>query len=127
MKDLFTFSKNMEIKRFDNLPTLHPEGRLDAQNGLALQVQIAMLLLKAPKLCVIDMLHVESIDSSGLKLLAATQIAAREQQCRLALCNLQPQTRMLLEISRLDRVFDIFEPSEGILTQEAQLTGVIKG
>jgi anti-anti-sigma factor len=108
----------MELKLFKNLPTLQPQGRLDAQNGVTLQLQIAMMLLKAPKLCVIDMAYVDNIDSAGLKFLVDALAAASEQQCRLALCNLQPQIRILMEISQLDRVFDIFESVEGILTQE---------
>jgi anti-sigma B factor antagonist len=108
----------MELKLVHNLPILRPEGSLDAQGSLTLQLQLEMALQKAPDLCVIDLASVDAINSTGLQFLATGLNAASEQHCRLVLCNLQPTVQMVLEISRLDSRFEIYESIDALLTQE---------
>jgi anti-anti-sigma factor len=71
------------------------------------------------------MTHVEFIDCSGLRLLTAVLKATCEQHCSLVLCNLQPAVRMVLEISQLDKMFDIRrEQPETVLAKSPRATAV---
>jgi anti-sigma B factor antagonist len=95
------------------VPVIQPSKRLDSENGVALQRQImTTLLATSPEVCVIDMTHVEAVDSFGLHSLAAALRVAYESKCQLVLSSVQPCVRLVLEISQLDQVFEILEPTE---------------
>jgi anti-sigma B factor antagonist len=108
----------MELKLVNHLPILRPEGKLDAQGSLTLQLQLAMALQKAPDLCVIDLANVDAINGTGLQFLATSLKAASEKHCRLVLCNVQPTVQMVLEISRFDSIFEIYESIDALLTHD---------
>lgn len=105
----------MSCKQVIQPTVIRPLGSLNHNNVAALQQQLADLLLDSPKICVLDMTHIDFIDNSGLLSLIAGLKAARQQQCRLAICNLQPSVRISLEIAQIDLVFDIFESLEAAL------------
>jgi anti-sigma B factor antagonist len=94
------------------LVVLQPQENLDSQAGLVIQQQIQTALQAEPKLCVIDMTHVKSVDSQGLLSLTMGFKSACEQQCRLVFCNLQPLVRIVFEISQLDRRVEIIDSTE---------------
>jgi len=56
----------------------------------------------------IDFQNVTFINSSGLGALAIALKMVREAGCRLAICSLSDQARMTLEISGMDKAFDIY-------------------
>jgi anti-anti-sigma factor len=85
------------------------EGRLDASNAATLQQKLAALEPKQHTLWVLDMAHVEFIDSAGLVALIAGLKEARRHGCRLAICHARPSVKLLFEITQLDGVFEIFE------------------
>jgi anti-anti-sigma factor len=96
-----------------SVPVIQPLKQLDSQSGMALQHQLMKTLLAtSPEVCVIDMTHVEAVDSFGLHSLAAALRVAYESKCQLVLSSVQPCVRLVLEISQLDQVFEILEPTE---------------
>ena len=60
----------------------------------------------------IDFQDVTFINSSGLGALAIALKMVREAGCRLALCSLSAQARMTLEISGMDKAFEIYSSSD---------------
>ena len=94
---------------------IQPQGRLDRSNAAVLYQWICDILLSSPALCVLDLADIDFMDSSGLLSLVAGLKAARQQRCRLVICNLQSAVQMILEIAQLDQVFDIFDSFEAIL------------
>lgn len=60
----------------------------------------------------IDFQDVTFINSSGLGALAIALKMVREAGCRLALCSLSAQARMTLEISGMDKAFEIYSTSD---------------
>ncbi len=56
----------------------------------------------------IDFHDVQFINSSGLGALALALKMVRERGGRMALCALSPQARMTLEISGMDKAFEIY-------------------
>lgn len=60
----------------------------------------------------IDFRDVQFINSSGLGALAIALKMVREQGSHLALCSLTPQTRMTLEISGMDKAFEIYSSQD---------------
>jgi anti-sigma B factor antagonist len=94
---------------------LQPPERLDAMGGKSFQRQVVAIIPENHNLWVIDMAHVEFVDSSGLFELVAGLRAARQQGCRLVVCNLQKTVRLIFEITQLDQVFEIFDSYEVFL------------
>ncbi len=93
-----------------------PQGSIDLQGGKALSEQMAAVVPQAHQLWVIDLIKVNFMDSSGLVPLVKGLKAARQSGCRLVLCNVQAPVRLILELTQLDTVFEIFPTYEDIFT-----------
>lgn len=98
------------------LIVLQPQGRLDLEGGKSLENQLAGLVPQHQALWVINLAKVEFMDSAGLVSLVTGLKAARSSGCRLVLCNVQAPVRLILELTQLDSVFEIFESYDAVLT-----------
>jgi anti-sigma B factor antagonist len=63
---------------------------------------------KSPANIVVDLSDVNFIDSTALATLVQGMKRAREMNGDIRLSGLQPSVRMVLELTRLDKVFEIF-------------------
>ncbi len=95
---------------------LQPLQRLDIQGGNDLKQQVLAMPTEHPKLWIIDLAEVEFIDSSGLGALVTALKSARRLGCRLVLCHPSPTVKLILEITQLDRVFEIFDELETVFS-----------
>lgn len=93
-----------------------PQGRIDLQGGKALSEKMAAVVPQRDQLWVIDLTQVEFMDSSGLVILVKGLKAARQSGCRLVVCNVPAAVRLILELTQLDSVFEIFHTYEDILS-----------
>jgi anti-anti-sigma factor len=99
---------------------IQPQGVLNRCNGAFLQQWIVNnVVLDAPAICVLDMTHINGVDSSGLFSLIAGLKAARKQQCHIVICNLQSPVKTLFEVAQLEEMFDIEESYEAALDKLA--------
>ncbi|NEP43655.1 MAG: STAS domain-containing protein [Okeania sp. SIO2H7] len=99
-----------------------PRGhRFDLETADRLKQQLAKIRSDRYPVLVVDMTHVEFIDSPGLGTLVMGLKTARQQGCRLVICNLQPSVRLIFEISQLDRAFEIVDSLDAVLSQEVKL------
>ncbi|MGB3649931.1 MAG: STAS domain-containing protein [Rivularia sp. (in: cyanobacteria)] len=105
-----TFTLERQVNLFK------PEGRMDLQGGNALSEKIALILPQPKQLWVIDLAKVDFMDSSGLVSLVKGLKAARHHNCHLVLCNVTAPVRLVLELTHLDSVFDIFNTYEDVLS-----------
>lgn len=67
------------------------------------------------------------MDSSGLVPLVKGLKAARQSGCRLVLCNVQAPVRLILELTQLDSVFEIFPTYEDIFSTVKENSLVLAG
>ncbi len=93
----------------------HPQGKINLEGGNALSEKMAEIKPQPHQLWVIDLADVDFMDSSGLVPLVKALKSARQSGCRLVLCNVQAPVRLILELTHLDSVFEIFERYEDIL------------
>ncbi|HBQ97645.1 STAS domain-containing protein [Roseofilum sp. Belize Diploria] len=93
---------------------LHPQGSFDAQRGEQISRQIEHLSSQMSILC-LDLAGVGFMDSAGLGKLVHGLKAARQQGCRLVLCNIPGQVKLILDIARLEGVFEIYPSYEKVL------------
>lgn len=94
-----------------------PQGRLDLDGGLALRQEMDKFVPQNGDLWVIDLASVDFIDSSGLGALVTGVKSARQNNCRLVLCNVKATVRLIFELTQLDTVFEIFDTYEDMLTK----------
>ena len=111
----------MAFQEFGQHIVFQPQNRLDSQEGNLLQKQLAAILPEYHKLWVIDMTHVDFIDSSGLCALVRGLKAARLLGCRLVICNLRATARLIFDITQLDKAFEIFESFDDIFLAQTEL------
>lgn len=93
-----------------------PEGSIDLQGGKTLSDKMAAIVPQPHPLWVIDLAEVDFMDSSGLVPLVKGLTSARQSGCRLVLCNVQSPVRLILEVTQLESVFEIFNTYEDIVT-----------
>lgn len=96
------------LKIDQNIHIITFSGRVDSYSLAKAREQIDEALKSRPANIVINMQSVIFMDSSGLSLLVVALKKARERQGDLRLCCLQQPVRMVLELTRLDKVFEIF-------------------
>lgn len=89
---------------------IRPCGSLNAANATELQLQLhTAILSEQSSALLIDMSQVESLDSAGLMTLVSTLNLAQESRKRFCLCSVPVPVRIVLELTQLDRIFEIFE------------------
>ena len=85
------------------------EERLDAHNSDELKVEMNRLFESGTKNLLVDLKEVRFIDSSGLGVLVSGYKNASMHQGSIKLCSLQTQVKSMFELTRLKRVFDIYQ------------------
>ena len=87
------------------------DGRITVDNSGEMRRTLCKALRSKPDTMTVDLSRVSYIDSSGLATLVEAARNARRQNTRLILKGVQGQTCHLLEITRMNRLFEI-EPDE---------------
>jgi anti-sigma B factor antagonist len=85
------------------------EERLDAHNSNELKIEMNRLFEGGTKDLLVDLKEVRFIDSSGLGVLVSGFKNASTHQGSIKLCGLQTQVKSMFELTRLHRVFDIYQ------------------
>jgi anti-anti-sigma factor len=93
-----------------------PQGSIDLDSGTNLSEQMDQIKPQVHQLWVIDLADVDFMDSSGLVPLVKGLTTARQSGCRLVLCNVKAPVKLILELTQLDSVFEIFPSYEDIFT-----------
>lgn len=88
------------------------EERIDANNAETLKRELSRLFEEGKKCVVVDLQQVRFIDSSGLGALVSGFKNASSRQATLKLSSLQNQVKSMFELTRLHRVFDIYDNSD---------------
>ena len=107
----------MAITQESQLISFQPQGRLDVDGGAVLKQEMDKFVPQSGDLWVIDLAAVDFIDSSGLGYLVQGVKAARQNGCRLVLCNVKSTVKLIFELTQLDTVFEIFATYEEVLTK----------
>ncbi len=82
-------------------------GRVTVDTSGDMRRTLINVLRSKPAKVTVDLSKVTYIDASGLATLVEAARVARKQNIRFTLRGIQGQTRYFLEITRLDRLFEI--------------------
>lgn len=91
---------------------LAPSGILDSTQAQKIRAEVDHALNKGASTLLMDLKEVTFIDSSGLGILISVLKKVRSQSCEMVLCAINPQVKMLFELTSMDQVFEIFENRE---------------
>ena len=97
------------VTRENGIVIVAVEGEIDADTSPQLRERFDKLLAEGEQSYVIDMAGVEFIDSSGLSAFVTLFKRVRIGEGDVRLCELRPEVLKIFELTRLNRVFDIFE------------------
>lgn len=106
----------MEIKSSEinkNLIELKLDGKLDLNASNPLKEEVNKYLEEKDEI-VLNLESVNFANSSGLGLLVSILKSSKSKNVKLYLTNLQPYIKELLEVTQLDRIFNIEESIDNI-------------
>jgi anti-sigma B factor antagonist len=84
-------------------------GRFDALGARDFKNVISLLLDAQKKRIVLDMAHVDFIDSSGMGALVGVLRTVVKEGGEIRIAGLIPEVHTIFELTRLHRLFDIYE------------------
>lgn len=87
----------------------HPSGILNAISGNQLRRDIADIVTKETNIILIDLQNIDFIDSSGLGALVSTMQIVKSSGGQLFICSVNEQVKMLFELTKMERIFKIFQ------------------
>jgi anti-sigma B factor antagonist len=83
------------------------QGHVNAATAPALSAQLEQVVVSDATAILVDMSQVESMDSAGLMVLVTSLNLSQQLNKRLALCSVPASVQIILEMTQLDRVFEI--------------------
>jgi anti-sigma B factor antagonist len=96
------------IREHDGVTVVSPRGDIDAESTSAFQAQLDERLQAGAQYFVIDLAGVRFVDSAGLATLVRLYRRVRIGEGDVRLAQVPPTVMSVLELTRLNRVFDIF-------------------
>lgn len=99
---------NLETRTEGTVTVLAFNGRLDAFTAASIAAAIEQAAANAPAHVIANLAHVNFIDSTGLAALVQGMKRCRDRRGDLRLCGLASPVRIIFELTRLDKAFEIF-------------------
>ena len=97
--------------RIDSIDVLKIKGRLDASSAKDIKEKVSALTKEKRVNLVIDIGAIDFIDSSGLGSLVASLRSVNKFGGVIKIASLQDPVRAIFELTRLHRIFEIFDDS----------------
>lgn len=94
------------------IKVVQPSGILDGIRGNQLRRDISDVVASGADIVLIDLQDVTFMDSSGLSSLISAQRMVRTAGGKLFLCSINDQAKMLFELTKMNRVFEMFADRE---------------
>ncbi len=89
--------------------------KLMSSNAPKLKTEITMISTEGYNKLILDLNRVTFIDSSGLSSILLANRVCTENGGALAICNLNPAVKTLIDISQLNDVLNIFDTVESAI------------
>jgi anti-anti-sigma factor len=100
----------------DTIDTVNLSGRLMMADANEVREKLKQIIEQGSGKLLIDLDGLTFIDSSGCSVLISAFKAIRTRQGRLVLCSLSPEIQSLIELTRLNEIFEIFAEKEAALS-----------
>jgi anti-sigma B factor antagonist len=91
----------------ESIRILEPQDMFDATGGGRVHAEVLALLETGTESILIDLKNITFMDSLGLRMMVTIQQLTRDKGTKLYFCSLQDQVRIVLELSKMEKFFDI--------------------
>ena len=105
----------IEIELLDGITFVIPQGDVDLSKSATLRSSLHEVVNSESKKIIIDLQAVPYMDSSGVATLIEALQLANNNDKDLVLCNITDGVQSIIELSRLDMIFSIFDSRETAL------------
>jgi anti-sigma B factor antagonist len=111
---------NLEIKIdiSDNTALVSISGEVDLYSSPTVRKEILNLTKKKIPTILVDLKEVNYMDSSGVATLIEGLQLSNKYDGRFALVGLNPNVREVFELTRLDKIFDIYKDVDSALESD---------
>lgn len=110
---------NLNLEKINGYSVLFiQDERIDAHNSSKLKEYLLQMIESGENQIIIQLGHVRFIDSSGLGALLSGNKHIIAKSGRLALVNIQKQVLSMFELTRLNRVFEIYADMNEVFSNE---------
>ena len=110
---------NLKLEKINDFSVLTiQDERIDAHNSGELKEYLLQMIEGGEKQIIVQLEHVRFIDSSGLGALLSGNKHIVAKSGKLALANVQKQVLSMFELTRLNRVFDMYADLNEALSRE---------
>jgi anti-anti-sigma factor len=92
----------------NSVKVVQPSGILDGIKGHQVRREVSGVVATGANIVLIDLQNVNFIDSSGLGALVSAMKTVRSAGGKLFICSVNDQVKLLFELTKMDRVFEIF-------------------
>ncbi|TKJ42272.1 anti-anti-sigma factor [candidate division LCP-89 bacterium B3_LCP] len=108
----------LEINEFKDGAVFHMGGRVMFEtDSSTFQQKLSEMLDHDKKWVVIDLSQVVAMSSTGLGILIAAHRTITEKNCSFKLAKLSEKVRSIIQITRLDTIFEIFESVDDAMAE----------
>lgn len=107
----------IEIEKCESTTFVAPQGDVDLSKSNTLRSSLHEVVNSTSNQIIIDLHAVPYMDSSGVATLIEALQLAKKSGKELSLCNITEGVQSIIELSRLDMIFAIFESRESALGQ----------
>lgn len=105
----------VQVRKVDGVAILDCSGEVDLYSSTDLRKALLAELQSSLPSVLVNMSEVTYIDSSGIATLVEGLQLSRQTKTRFGLYGLRANARSVLELARLNRVFNIFEGEQEAL------------
>jgi len=103
---------DVKTKSQDSISIIEIDGEVDLYSSPALRKALLEMTKAQNKAILVDLARVKYMDSSGVATLVEALQQVGKYDGKLKLANLRDAVKNVFELSRLDKVFDIYESME---------------
>jgi len=104
----------IDVKKTDtNVPVIHLRGEIDLHTCGIFRDALRELIEKSQYIILIDLSLVPYLDSAALGVLVDAERRVREHEGRIGLVGATPFVRRAFEITRLVKVFKLYDDMDG--------------
>jgi anti-sigma B factor antagonist len=103
---------NLDVSRSGDIAVIRCRGRIVFGQEADDLRGVILSLLKETNRIVLNLAWVVYMDSSGLGTLVASFISARNRGAEIKFAALSPKARRLLTITKVDRLFEVYDSAE---------------
>ena len=94
---------------------LKPLGRIDASCAFQIKDKVLSMINEGKNRLLLDFSEVNFIDSAGLGTLVSCLKSINQARGDLKICSFQGNPKDVFEMTRLDRIFEVYEDSDEAL------------